>query len=138
MTLYISGLGCANRLVKIKKGMKTPIIRFIITTTSDFIFDDSDSIDIESMINIANYAKKSGCVGLVLLGVMGEAHRLDESEKIFLLQEISNVSREVKLLLTVGVSAESGYLASSFAAKASEVGANQVMLAPPILSLIHI
>ena len=33
----------------------------------------------------------------------------------------------------MGLSAESGYLASSFAAKASELGANQVMLAPPIM-----
>ena len=109
--------------------MKIDGIHYMMPT----VFKDSDSIDIESMINIANYAKKSGCVGLVLLGVMGEAHRLDESEKILLLEEISNVSREVKLLLTVGVSAESGYLASSFAAKASELGANQVMLAPPIM-----
>ena len=109
--------------------MKIDGIHYMMPT----VFKDSDSIDIESMINIANYAKKSGCVGLVLLGVMGEAHRLDESEKILLLEEISNVSREVKLLLTVGVSAESGYLASSFAAKASEFGANQVMLAPPIM-----
>ena len=50
MTLYISGLGCANRLVKIKKGMKIPIIRFIITITSDFIFDDSDSIEIKKCL----------------------------------------------------------------------------------------
>ena len=42
------------------------------------IFDDSGKIDLDSMINITKFAKESGCVGLVLLGVMGEAHRLSE------------------------------------------------------------
>ena len=63
--------------------MKIDGIHYMMPT----VFNDSDSIDIDSMINIANYAKKSGCVGLVLLGVMGEAHRMNESEKIFLLKE---------------------------------------------------
>ena len=56
------------------------------------IFDDSGKIDLDSMINITKFAKESGCVGLVLLGVMGEAHRLSEDERNFLIKEISKSS----------------------------------------------
>ena len=38
------------------------------------IFNDNNEIDFESMESICNFAKNSGCKGLVLLGVMGEAH----------------------------------------------------------------
>ena len=97
------------------------------------VFNDEDSIDIKSMHNICEFAKKSGCKGLVLLGVMGEAHRLSEHERNFLIEEISQLSKELGLILTIGASAESGYLATSYAAAASDSGAEQVMVAPPIM-----
>ena len=97
------------------------------------VFNDEDSIDIKSMHNICEFAKKSGCKGLVLLGVMGEAHRLSEHERNFLIEEISQLSKELGLNLTIGASAESGYLATSYAAAASDSGAEQVMVAPPIM-----
>ncbi|MDC0252798.1 dihydrodipicolinate synthase family protein [Chloroflexi bacterium] len=97
------------------------------------IFNDNNEIDFESMESICNFAKNSGCKGLVLLGVMGEAHRLSEAERNLLIYEISKLSKKLSLILTVGVSAESGFLASKYASKASESGAQQVMLAPPIM-----
>ena len=97
------------------------------------VFNDEDSIDIKSMYSVCKFAKNSGCKGLVLLGVMGEAHRLSEHERNFLIEEISQLSKELGLILTIGASAESGYLATSYAATASESGAEQVMVAPPIM-----
>ena len=97
------------------------------------VFNDEDSIDIKSMYSVCKFAKKSGCKGLVLLGVMGEAHRLSEHERNFLIEEISQLSKELGLILTIGASAESGYLATSYAAAASDFGAEQVMVAPPIM-----
>ena len=97
------------------------------------VFNDEDSIDIKSMHSVCKFAKNSGCKGLVLLGVMGEAHRLSEHERNFLIEEISQLSKELGLILTIGASAESGYLATSYAATASESGAEQVMVAPPIM-----
>ena len=97
------------------------------------IFDDSGKIDLDSMINITKFAKESGCVGLVLLGVMGEAHRLSEDERNFLIKEISKSAKDLSLILTVGVSAESGYLVSRYSETASNAGAEQVMVAPPIM-----
>ncbi|MBL07142.1 MAG: hypothetical protein CL773_04755 [Chloroflexi bacterium] len=97
------------------------------------IFDDEGSIDINSMQGICKFAKKSGCKGLVLLGVMGEAHRLSEKERNFLISEISQLSKELGLILTIGASAESGYLATTYAVEASNSGAEQVMVAPPIM-----
>ena len=112
------------------------------------VFNDSGKIDLESMINITKFAKDSGCIGIVLLGVMGEAHRLSEEERNLLIKEISNSSKKLSLILTIGVSAESGYLVSKYSETASNAGAEQVMVAPPImkkpnekvlhLSLIHI
>tara|TARA_Y100000768_G_scaffold166228_1_gene124452 strand:+ start:1810 stop:2700 length:891 start_codon:yes stop_codon:yes gene_type:complete len=97
------------------------------------IFNDQNIIDLDSMGSICKFAKDSGCKGLVLLGVMGEAHRLSESERNLLIDEVSIMANDLSLILTVGVSAESGYLAASYAKKASESGAQQVMLAPPIM-----
>jgi len=97
------------------------------------IFNDDGIIDLESMINICHFAKKSGCKGLVLLGVMGEAHRLSESERNLLIDEISKISKKLNLILTVGASGESGFLATNYALMASEAGAEQVMVAPPIM-----
>jgi len=97
------------------------------------VFNDEDSIDIKSMYSVCKFAKNSGCKGLVLLGVMGEAHRLSEHERNFLIEEISQLSKELGLILTIGASAESGYLATSYAAAASDFGAEQVMVAPPIM-----
>ena len=97
------------------------------------IFNDKDSIDINSMHSICEFAKRSGCKGLVLLGVMGEAHRLSEGERNVLIKEISQLSKELGLILTIGASAESGYLAKNYAAFASDSGAEQVMVAPPIM-----
>ena len=97
------------------------------------VFNDEDSIDIKSLYSVCKFAKNSGCKGLVLLGVMGEAHRLSEHERNFLIEEISQLSKELGLILTIGASAESGYLATSYAAAASDFGAEQVMVAPPIM-----
>ena len=97
------------------------------------VFNDSGKIDLESMMNITKFAKDSGCAGIVLLGVMGEAHRLSEEERNFLIKEISNSSKKLSLILTIGVSAESGYLVSKYSETASNAGAEQVMVAPPIM-----
>ena len=78
------------------------------------VFNDEDSIDVKSMYSVCKFAKNSGCKGLVLLGVMGEAHRLSEHERNFLIEEISQLSKELGLILTIGASAESGYLATSY------------------------
>ena len=85
------------------------------------------------MNSICEFAKNSNCKGLVLLGVMGEAHRLSEEERNLLIEKISEIAKKLSLILTVGVSAESGYLVSKYATKASEFGAEQVMVAPPIM-----
>lgn len=97
------------------------------------IFNDKNEIDLDSMNNICEFAKKSNCRGLVLLGVMGEAHRLSEEERNLLIENISKIAKKLSLILTVGVSAESGYLVSRYATKASESGAEQVMVAPPVM-----
>tara|TARA_B110000116_G_scaffold98763_1_gene85934 strand:+ start:179 stop:1042 length:864 start_codon:yes stop_codon:yes gene_type:complete len=97
------------------------------------IFNDKNEIDLESMNSICEFAKKSNCKGLVLLGVMGEAHRLSEEERNLLIEKISEIAKKLSLILTVGISAESGYLVSKYATKASEFGAEQVMVAPPIM-----
>ncbi|NCG34905.1 MAG: hypothetical protein GWO78_02775 [Dehalococcoidales bacterium] len=97
------------------------------------IFNDKNEIDLESMNSICECAKNSNCKGLVLLGVMGEAHRLSEEERNLLIEKISEIAKKLSMILTVGVSAESGYLVSKYATKASEFGAEQVMVAPPIM-----
>ncbi|MFW6195084.1 MAG: dihydrodipicolinate synthase family protein, partial [Chloroflexota bacterium] len=68
--------------------------------------------------------------GVVCLGVMGEAHRLNDAERRDVLGAVTRAAGE-RLTVTVGVSSDSYHLVAERAREAQERGASAVMVAPP-------
>jgi 4-hydroxy-tetrahydrodipicolinate synthase len=69
-----------------------------------------------------------GCTGLTILGIMGEAPKLDAGESIEL---VERVCRRTKLPIVVGVSAPGFAAIRALARTSMDKGAAGVMIAPP-------
>lgn len=99
---------------------------FAITATP---FHPDGRIDVESIDRLTDFYLDCGVSGLTILGIMGEAQKLDASEAL----EIANrtIKRASKVPVVVGVSAP-GFAAMRALARASmDAGAAAVMIAPP-------
>lgn len=91
-------------------------------------FASYGAIDWASVDSMVDFYERCGVDGLTILGIMGEAPKLDAAESLDLVKRI--VGR-TKLPVIVGVSAP-GFAAMRSLARASmEAGAQGVMIAPP-------
>lgn len=100
-------------------------IHFMLPTP----FQQDGGVDSDSFANLTRCASDAGCTGVVTLGVMGEAHRLTDSERAEVLSAVTG-SAPSGLTVTVGISAESGRVAAQRAKEAQSAGATAVMAAP--------
>ena len=92
-------------------------------------FHDDGRIDEKSIDRLTDFYAEIGCDGVTVLGIMGEAPKLDGSEA----EEVAKrfVKRAGNMQVIVGVSAP-GFAAMRSLARASmDVGAAGVMIAPP-------
>lgn len=99
----------------------------VITITP---FTESGLLDEESLRSLVDFYIDRGVHGLTILGIMGEAHKITESER----QQVLNIVIErsaKKVPVVVGCTANSTAVAIEFARKAEEAGAEAVMIAPP-------
>jgi 4-hydroxy-tetrahydrodipicolinate synthase len=86
-------------------------------------------IDTASVDRLTDFYLQSGATGLTILGIMGEAPKLDQDEALALVRQV--VARAHAIPVVVGVSAP-GFAAMSWLAKnAMAAGAAGVMIAPP-------
>ena len=92
-------------------------------------FHDDGRLDWESVDSMTDFYLRCGVTGLTILGIMGEAPKLDLVESL----EITNrvVRRAGKVPVVVGVSAPGFAAMRSLAHGAMERGAAGVMIAPP-------
>jgi 4-hydroxy-tetrahydrodipicolinate synthase len=91
-------------------------------------FETDGRIDWNSVDSMVDFYERCGVDGLTILGIMGEAPKLDASEALDIVKRV--VSR-TKVPVIVGVSAP-GFAAMRSLARASmEIGAKAVMIAPP-------
>jgi len=91
-------------------------------------FKPDGSVDFDSVDSITNFYLRCGVTGLTILGIMGEAPKLDPAEAL----EISNrVVRRSGIPIIVGVSAPGFAAMRSLARGVMEGGAAGVMIAPP-------
>lgn len=90
-------------------------------------FHDDGAIDFNSVDRLTDFYEESGCSGITILGMMGEAPKLepDESKAI-----IARVVSRAKVPVIVGVSAPGFAAMRSLARGAMEMGAAGVMIAP--------
>ena len=92
-------------------------------------FHPDGRIDVESIDRLTDFYVGCGATGLTVLGVMGEAPKLDHAEGIAVATRF--IRRAGRLPVIVGVSAP-GFAAMAGLARASmEAGAAGVMIAPP-------
>ena len=92
-------------------------------------FDPNGDVDASSIKSLVNGARIAKCTGVVTLGVMGEAHRLTDSERGPIIDTVVKAAGD-DLTVTVGVSAESGHSLAARTREAQSAGATAVMAAP--------
>ena len=104
-------------------------IHFMLPTP----FDENGVVDANSLKTLVNAATSASCRGVVTLGVMGEAHRLIDSERLPIIEAVKAAAGD-DLTVTVGVSAESGRAVAERVKEAQSAGATAVMIAPAKLA----
>lgn len=98
---------------------------YAIATTPFF---EDGSIDFASIDRLTDFYEQSGCTGITILGIMGEAPKLEPEESRAIVKRV--VSR-AKVPVIVGVSAPGFAAMRSLARQSMEMGAAGVMIAPP-------
>lgn len=98
---------------------------YAIATTPFF---EDGSIDFNSIDKLTDFYEESGCTGVTILGIMGEAPKLEPEESRAIVERV--VSRS-KIPVIVGVSAPGFASMRSLARDSMEMGAAGVMIAPP-------
>ncbi len=97
---------------------------YAIATTP---FLDDGAIDFNSIDRLTDFYEESGCSGITILGIMGEAPKLEPDESRAIIKRV--VSR-AKVPVIVGVSAPGFAAMRSLARSAMDIGAAGVMIAP--------
>jgi 4-hydroxy-tetrahydrodipicolinate synthase len=92
-------------------------------------FTDTGAIDEASTARMVDFYREAGATGLTILGMMGEAPKLDTSEAIAFARNV--VQRAGALPVIVGVSAPGFAAMRTLARAVMEAGAAGVMIAPP-------
>jgi 4-hydroxy-tetrahydrodipicolinate synthase len=92
-------------------------------------FDRQGDIDRASVDRMMDFYIGCGVTGLTILGVMGEAPKLDGQEALALTRQV--VARAGALPIVVGVSAPGFAAMRALAHGAMDIGAAGVMIAPP-------
>ena len=92
-------------------------------------FDADGAIDWASIDGLTDFYRASGCTGLTVLGVLGEAPKLDGAEATAVAQRF--IRRASPLPVIVGVSAPGFAAMRGLARTAMDAGAAGVMIAPP-------
>jgi len=92
-------------------------------------FHEDGRIDEASTDRMTDFFLEAGCEGMTILGVMGEAPKLDQAESLEISRRIIKRAGDARII--VGVSAP-GFAAMRALARGSmEAGAAGVMIAPP-------
>ena len=92
-------------------------------------FHDDGRVDEASIDRLADFYTELGCDGVTLLGILGEAPKLDGAEAEAIVRRF--VKRAGSLQVVVGVSAPGFAAMRALAREAMEAGAAGVMIAPP-------
>jgi 4-hydroxy-tetrahydrodipicolinate synthase len=92
-------------------------------------FHPDGRIDFSSIDRLSGFYREVGCTGVTVLGIMGEAPKLDGPEAVEVATRFIKASEGLQVV--VGVSAPGFASMRSLAHSAMEAGAAGVMIAPP-------
>src|SRR6185295_8488113 len=91
-------------------------------------FHDDGRIDADSIDRMVDFYREAGCDGITVLGIMGEAPKLEQSEAVAIAAQV--IRRANGMPVIVGVSAPGFAAMRGLARAAMEAGAAGVMIAP--------
>lgn len=91
-------------------------------------FQENGSIDFNSVDRMTDFYFACGCNGFTILGVLGEASKMDTEEALALAERV--IKRAAGKAIIVGVSAPGFAAMRSLARKVMDMGAAGVMIAP--------
>jgi 4-hydroxy-tetrahydrodipicolinate synthase len=92
-------------------------------------FRPDGSVDEASVDRLTDFYLQSGATGLTILGIMGEAPKLDQDESLAIVKQV--VKRASAIPVIVGVSAPGFAAMASLAKSSMNAGAAGAMIAPP-------
>ena len=92
-------------------------------------FLDNGVIDNSSLDRLTDFYAESGCKGITVLGIMGEAPKLEPQEALELAKRV--IKRAGDLQIVVGVSAPGFAAMRNLSSNVMDAGAAGVMIAPP-------
>ncbi|WP_332715584.1 dihydrodipicolinate synthase family protein [Pelagibacterium mangrovi] len=98
---------------------------YAIATTP---FLDDLSVDIKSVDRLTDFYAEAGATGITILGIMGEAPKLEYEESVGIVRQVVGRS---DLPIVVGVSAPGFAAMRRLARESMDFGAAGVMIAPP-------
>ena len=104
-------------------------IHFMLPTP----FDDDGAVDEESFGPLVDCAARAGCRGVVCLGVMGEAARLNDAERRQVVRRVVAEAGD-RLTVTVGTTAPGTDVGVQRAREAAGLGATALMVSPPAVA----
>ena len=92
-------------------------------------FQEDGRVDLRSVDRLTDFYREAGCSGITILGIMGEAPKLDMDEALAITRQV--IGRAGDTPIVVGVSSPGFASMRSLARGAMELGAAGVMIAPP-------
>ncbi|MGI8551475.1 MAG: dihydrodipicolinate synthase family protein, partial [Dehalococcoidia bacterium] len=94
-------------------------------------FDEQAQIDVAGLRSLVDFQLRAGADGLTILGIMGEAHKLLDEERLQVTRTVlDHVAGRVPVV--VGTSAGGADATIWHARQAEALGAAGIMCAPPI------
>jgi 4-hydroxy-tetrahydrodipicolinate synthase len=94
-------------------------------------FDDDGQVDEQSLRRLVDFQIAAGADGLTILGIMGEAHKLVDEERLLVTRTVID-QVDGRVPVVVGVSSGGPDAALWLGRQAQAIGAAGVMCAPPI------
>ncbi|HLT59241.1 MAG TPA: dihydrodipicolinate synthase family protein [Limnochordales bacterium] len=93
-------------------------------------FTPDGAVDAAAVRGLVEFQLRAGAHGLVILGIMGEAHKLRDAERALIIETVmETVAGRVPVVVTVSHSSTD--VAVGWAREAAAAGAAAVMAAPP-------
>jgi 4-hydroxy-tetrahydrodipicolinate synthase len=92
-------------------------------------FHEDGGIDARSIERMTDFYREAGCTGITVLGIMGEAPKLEHEEAVGVATQV--IRRAGSMSVIVGVSAPGFAAMRSLTRAVMDAGAAGVMIAPP-------
>ena len=109
--------------------MTTPLANGVHCVMATPFLPD-EALDLVSLATLIDYLVDAGCDGMLILGVLGEADKLSDTERDTMIEESIRLSAG-RLQVSVGITHGATAVCRARALAAQAAGAAGVMVSPP-------